>query len=76
MPDCPDSDEFLLQATGRGDLAAFSRIVEGHQAWAWRVAYRFMGKAVSFGVGPSGTIEITKLLLENTPQNPLTGRFL
>lgn len=43
MPDCPDSDEFLLQATGRGDLAAFSRIVERHQAWAWRVAYRFTG---------------------------------
>jgi len=43
LPDCPDSDEFLLQATGRGDLAAFSRIVERHQAWAWRVAYRFSG---------------------------------
>lgn len=43
MPDCPDSDEFLLQATGQGDLAAFSRIVEHHQTWAWRVAYRFTG---------------------------------
>lgn len=43
MPDCPDSDEFLLQATGQGDLAAFSRIVEHHQTWAWRVAYRFAG---------------------------------
>jgi RNA polymerase sigma-70 factor (ECF subfamily) len=43
LPDCPDSDEFLLQATGRGDMAAFSRIVERHQAWAWRVAYRFTG---------------------------------
>jgi RNA polymerase sigma-70 factor (ECF subfamily) len=43
LPDCPDSDEFLLQAIGRGDLAAFSRIVERHQTWAWRVAHRFTG---------------------------------
>jgi RNA polymerase sigma-70 factor (ECF subfamily) len=43
LPDCPDSDEFLLQATGRGDLASFSRIVDRHQAWAWRVGYRFTG---------------------------------
>lgn len=43
MSDCPDSDEFLLQATGLGDLAAFSRIVERHQTWAWRVSYRFTG---------------------------------
>jgi RNA polymerase sigma-70 factor (ECF subfamily) len=43
LPDCPESDEFLLQATGRGDMAAFSRIVERHQTWAWRVAYRFAG---------------------------------
>lgn len=43
MPDCPDSDEFLLQAVGQGDLADFSRIVEHHQTWAWRVAYRFTG---------------------------------
>ena len=43
MPDCPDSDEFLLQAVGQGDLAAFSRIVEHHQTWAWRVAYLFTG---------------------------------
>ena len=43
MPDCPDSDEFLLQAVGRGDLAAFSRLVERHQTWAWRVAYRYTG---------------------------------
>jgi RNA polymerase sigma-70 factor, ECF subfamily len=45
LPDCPDSDEFLLQAVGRGDLAAFSRIVERHQTWAWRMAYRFTGNA-------------------------------
>ncbi|MCA1743409.1 MAG: RNA polymerase sigma factor [Desulfonatronovibrio sp.] len=43
MPDCPDNDEFLLQAVGRGDLAAFSRIVERHQTWAWRIAYRLTG---------------------------------
>lgn len=43
MPDSPDSDEFLLQETGRGGLAAFSRIVQRHQTWAWRVAYRFTG---------------------------------
>lgn len=43
MPDCPDSNEFLLQAVGRGDLAAFSRIVERHQTWTWRIAYRYTG---------------------------------
>ena len=43
MPDCSESDEVLLQAVGQGDLAAFSRIVERHQTWAWRVAYRFTG---------------------------------
>ena len=43
MPDCAESDEFLLQAVGRGDLAAFSHIVERHQTWAWRIAYRFTG---------------------------------
>lgn len=43
MPDYLENDEFLLQAVGRGDLAAFSRIVERHQTWAWRVAYRYTG---------------------------------
>ncbi|MBN1957946.1 MAG: efflux RND transporter permease subunit [Desulfuromonadales bacterium] len=43
MSDSPNGDEFLLQAVGRGDLAAFSRIVERHQPWAWRVAYRYTG---------------------------------
>ncbi len=43
--DSADSDEFLLQAVGRGDLAAFSRIVDRHQPWAWRVAWRFTGNA-------------------------------
>lgn len=43
MPDCPESDEFLLQAVGRGDPAAFPSIVERHQTWAWRIAWRFTG---------------------------------
>lgn len=43
MPDSRASDEILLQATGQGDLASFARIVKRHQAWAWRVAYRFTG---------------------------------
>jgi hypothetical protein len=34
------------------------------------------GRFRAFGVGPSKPIEITELLLEKTPQNPLTGRFL
>jgi RNA polymerase sigma-70 factor, ECF subfamily len=40
-----ERDELLLQATGRGDPTAFARIVERHQTWAWRVAYRFVGNA-------------------------------
>ena len=43
MPASPESDEFLLQAVGRGDLAALSRIVERHQLWSWRIAHRFTG---------------------------------
>ena len=43
MPDCAASDESLMQAAGRGDLQAFEEIVHRHQAWAWRVAYRFLG---------------------------------
>ena len=42
MPDWV-SDETLLQATGHGDLVSFAHIVERHQIWAWRVAYRFTG---------------------------------
>ena len=33
----------LVQATGRGDLEAFNQIVERHQTWAWKIAYRFIG---------------------------------
>jgi len=43
LPECPDSDELLLQAVGRGDLSSFSCIVERHQTWAWQVAFRFTG---------------------------------
>jgi RNA polymerase sigma-70 factor, ECF subfamily len=38
------SDESLMLATGQGDLDAFAEIVRRHQTWAWRVAYRFLGR--------------------------------
>ena len=28
---------------GRGELAAFEKIILRHQNWAWRIAYRFLG---------------------------------
>jgi RNA polymerase sigma-70 factor (ECF subfamily) len=37
------SDESLMEAAGRGDLAAFERLVLRHQEWVWRVAYRLVG---------------------------------
>jgi RNA polymerase sigma-70 factor, ECF subfamily len=43
LPDSADSDELLVQATGKGDLKSFEQIVTRHQAWAWRIAYRFIG---------------------------------
>ncbi|MFZ5766796.1 MAG: RNA polymerase sigma factor [Thermodesulfobacteriota bacterium] len=43
MPDYADNDEHLLQAVGQGDLNSFGKIVERHQEWAWRIAYRFFG---------------------------------
>lgn len=43
MSDSADNDEMLLLAAGRGDLKSFGRIVQRHQTWAWRVAYRFAG---------------------------------
>ncbi|MDI9383811.1 MAG: RNA polymerase sigma factor [Verrucomicrobiota bacterium] len=43
MHDNTDSDEFLMQASGQGDLEAFARLVDRHQVWGWRVAYRFTG---------------------------------
>jgi RNA polymerase sigma-70 factor, ECF subfamily len=38
------SDESLMEATGKGNLDAFAEIVRRHQNWAWRVAYRFIGR--------------------------------
>jgi RNA polymerase sigma-70 factor, ECF subfamily len=43
LRDSADSDELLVQATGRGDLRSFEQIVTRHQTWAWRIAYRFIG---------------------------------
>lgn len=43
MLDSGASDELLVQATGQGDLESFKQIVERHQTWAWRIAYRFIG---------------------------------
>ncbi len=37
------SDESLMQAAGRGDMAAFEQLVLRHQAAAWRVAVRCVG---------------------------------
>ncbi len=46
MPDSVESsDELLMQATGKGDLTSFARIVERNQTWAWRIAYRFTGNS-------------------------------
>lgn len=41
----PPRDEELLQAVGRGELAAFEQLVLRYQAEAWRVAYSFTGDA-------------------------------
>ena len=38
------SNESLMQAMGKGNLDAFAKIVRRHQTWAWRVAYRFLGR--------------------------------
>ena len=45
MPEHVSQDERLLLATGRGDLEAFAELVGRHQAWAWRIAYRFLGES-------------------------------
>jgi RNA polymerase sigma-70 factor (ECF subfamily) len=38
---CPD--ENLMLAAGCGDVQAFEQIVLRHQAFAWSIAYRFVG---------------------------------
>lgn len=43
MSDSPGSDELLMLAVGKGDLGAFEEIIRRHQAWAWKIAYRFLG---------------------------------
>jgi len=43
LPDPAACDEFLMQATGKGDLEAFEEIVQRHHSWAWRITYRFLG---------------------------------
>jgi RNA polymerase sigma-70 factor (ECF subfamily) len=43
LPDSGNSDELLLQATGQGDLRSFKQLVDRHQGWAWKIAYRFLG---------------------------------
>ncbi|MFH1221302.1 MAG: sigma-70 family RNA polymerase sigma factor [Candidatus Eisenbacteria bacterium] len=43
MPDSPANDEFLMLAAGKGDLEAFEEIIQRHQTWAWKIAYRFLG---------------------------------
>jgi len=43
LPDSAATDESLLQVAGKGDLEAFAELVNRHQAWTWRVAYRFLG---------------------------------
>lgn len=40
------TDESLMQATSRGDMAAFEQLVTRHQAGAWRIAMHYTGDAV------------------------------
>ena len=42
MPDTFGNDESLMQAVSRGDLGAFEQLVRRHQAWVWKIAYRFL----------------------------------
>jgi RNA polymerase sigma-70 factor (ECF subfamily) len=44
LPERLNEDERLLLAAARGDLEAFAELVDRHQAWAWRIAYRFFGE--------------------------------
>jgi len=40
------TDEQLMQAVAKGDLAAFNELVLRHQDLAWKMAYRFLGDAM------------------------------
>ena len=44
MIDYPDTDGLLLVAVGEGNLEAFEEIVRRNQDWAWRIAFRFLGR--------------------------------
>ena len=44
MPEHGQADEHLLTAAGRGDTEAFAELVNRHQAWAWRLSFRFLGE--------------------------------
>jgi RNA polymerase sigma-70 factor (ECF subfamily) len=44
LPELGQADEHLLIAAGRGDSEAFAELVNRHQAWAWRLAFRFLGE--------------------------------
>jgi RNA polymerase sigma-70 factor (ECF subfamily) len=46
LSDFAENDELLVQATGRGNLKSFEQLVERHQNWAWRIAYRFTGNEI------------------------------
>jgi len=37
------TDEHLMIAVGKGDMAAFEQIVIRYQQFAWRIAYRYTG---------------------------------
>ncbi len=39
------SDEQLMIAVGKGDMAAFEQIVIRYQQFAWRIAYRYKGNS-------------------------------
>lgn len=44
MPEHGNAEEYLIAAAGRGDPEAFAELVRRHQAWAWRLAYRYLGE--------------------------------
>jgi len=39
------TDEHLMIAVGKGDMAAFEQIVIRYQQFAWRIAYRYTGNS-------------------------------
>ncbi len=39
------TDEQLMIAVGKGDMAAFEQIVIRYQQYAWRIAYRYTGNS-------------------------------